>query len=207
MRCRQSNRLRSGLRIQTYLPPFTTEDWDPPKQIESILTKFEEFTLTVSKRQPQISLVIPIYYELHDTLNDAVSRQGEFLHLDPDIASAVSAGISKYKKYYDFMDGQDAYYIALVLDPRFKTLLLEKELGKDTAPKVIKHIKELLHEQYPLKEDQSPVSNEEQVIVGQIIEAQVLQMLQPQKQQLSDIDRYFEDGVVMVQEPVTKEKV
>ncbi|KAK9429405.1 hypothetical protein V1505DRAFT_374018 [Lipomyces doorenjongii] len=35
------------------------------------------------------------------------------------------------------MDGQDAYYIALVLDPRFKTLLLEKELAESVAATVI----------------------------------------------------------------------
>jgi hypothetical protein len=54
-----------------------------------------------------------------------------------DIASAVSAGIRKYKKYYRLMDKQDAYYIALILNPLFKTLLLEKELGQEAALKVI----------------------------------------------------------------------
>ena len=78
--------------------------------------KFEEFTLTVSKCQPQISLAIPIYYKLHDILNDASSREGEFSGLSPGIASAVSSGLNKFKKYYDLMDGQDAYYMAQVLD-------------------------------------------------------------------------------------------
>jgi hypothetical protein len=35
------------------------------------------------------------------------------------------------------MDGQDAYYVALVLDPRFQTLLLDRDLGKVTAPNVL----------------------------------------------------------------------
>ncbi|KAL4866176.1 hypothetical protein BDV12DRAFT_173225 [Aspergillus spectabilis] len=59
-------------------------------------------------------------------LEDAASSKGDFLNLSSDIAAAVSTGMKKYKKYYEIMDAQDAYYIALALDPRFKTLLLEK---------------------------------------------------------------------------------
>jgi len=71
--------------------------------------------------------------------------QGEFTSLNTSITHAVSAGLIKYKKYYDFMDAQDAYYVALVLDPRFKTMLLEKELDEEATAAVIKGIKELLH--------------------------------------------------------------
>lgn len=45
--------------------------------------------------------------------------------------------MKKYKKYFKLMDAQNAYYIALILDPRFKTLLLEKELREVTAAKII----------------------------------------------------------------------
>ncbi|KAK9427210.1 hypothetical protein V1505DRAFT_317976, partial [Lipomyces doorenjongii] len=78
--------IKKWIENQTYLPPFTAEDWDRLQQIEGVLAKFEEFTLTVSKRQPQISLAIPIYYELHDVLLDATSREGEFSGLDSEIA-------------------------------------------------------------------------------------------------------------------------
>ena len=140
-------------------------------------------------------------------LDNAASAQGEFLGLVSEITSAVSAGMKKYKKYYDLMDAQDAYYIALVLDPRFKTLLLEKELGDITAPKVIRTIKELLHEQYPFKSAEDPLTiQEDQDRKRQSLEARVLQKLQPQVTQHSDIDRYFEEGVVMVQESITKEE-
>ncbi|KAK5790595.1 hypothetical protein VI817_007882 [Penicillium citrinum] len=191
---------------QTYLPQFTTEDWERLHQIECILAKFEELTLTVSKRLPQISLAIPIYYELHDILNDAASREGEFSGLCPDIASAVSSGLNKFKKYYDLMDGQDAYYMAQVLDPRFKTLLLEKELGKVSAHKVIKHIKEVLHEQYLSPQAVPTNTSGPDEPVARTIEARILQRLQPSKQQLSDIDRYFDDGVVIAQDPAIQDK-
>ncbi|KAK9310908.1 hypothetical protein V1524DRAFT_412254, partial [Lipomyces starkeyi] len=52
--------------------------------MDSILRKFEEFTLTVSKRQPQLSMALPIYYELHDLLHDAAYREGEFTSVDLD---------------------------------------------------------------------------------------------------------------------------
>lgn len=110
-----------------------------------ILSKFDEFTQLVSRRKSQISLAIPIYYELNDILEDAASAQGDFSGLSSDIMSTISAGIKKYKKYYELMDAQDAYYIALILDPRFKTLLLEKELGPVIVPKVIRSIKDTLH--------------------------------------------------------------
>ncbi|KAK9428118.1 hypothetical protein V1505DRAFT_231285, partial [Lipomyces doorenjongii] len=82
---------------QTYFPQFTADDWLLLRQIATVLAKFEEFTLTVSKREPQISLAIPIYYELQDMLDDAASRQGEFSGLDLDIAQAVSAGQKNIK--------------------------------------------------------------------------------------------------------------
>ncbi|OJZ80150.1 hypothetical protein ASPFODRAFT_53886 [Aspergillus luchuensis CBS 106.47] len=86
------------------------------------------------------------------------------------------------------MDSQDAYYIALVLDPRFKTLLLEKGLGPTTAPTIIGSIKETLHEQYP--SNPPPELSTSKAIV----EARVLQKLQPQVIQRSDIDRLRRGG-------------
>jgi hypothetical protein len=104
------------------------------------------------------------------------------------------------------MDGQDAYYVALVLDPRFKTLLLDKDLGKVGAPEVIAHIKELLHEQYPLLTDSSTTLSVEQPTVERSIEARVLQRLQPKKRYSSDIDRYFEDDIVAIDATVSQSK-
>jgi hypothetical protein len=197
--------VKKWIEHQNQFPPFSPDDWSQLQQIEMILSKFDEFTQLVSRRQSQISLAIPIYYELHDMLEDAASAQGDFLGLSSDAASAVSAGIKKYKKYYELMDSQDAYYIALILDPRFKTLLLEKELGDVTAPKVIRTVKEALHEQYPSKlPPDLSTAKIDQGNKRQSLEARVLQKLQPQVIQRSDIDRYFEEGVVTVDESVTK---
>ena len=44
--------IKKWIEHQSYLPPFTTEDWDRLQQIAKVLAKFEEFTLLVSKRRP-----------------------------------------------------------------------------------------------------------------------------------------------------------
>ncbi|KAK9372134.1 uncharacterized protein V1513DRAFT_453212 [Lipomyces chichibuensis] len=43
------------------------------------------------------------------------------------------------------MEAQDAFYIALVLDPRFKARLLEKELAAETAGNIVNILKDALH--------------------------------------------------------------
>jgi hAT family C-terminal dimerisation region len=199
--------IRMWIEHQNQFPPFSADDWLQLQQLEMILSKFDEFTQLVSRRQSQISLAIPIYYELNDMLEDAASAQGDFSGLSSDITSAISAGMKKYKKYYELMDAQDAYYIALVLDPRFKTLLLDKELGQVTALKVIRSIKDTLHEQYPSKSSlEQSMSKINQDNKRQSLEARVLQKLQPQVIQRSDIDRYFEEGLVTVDESITKDE-
>lgn len=86
---------------------------------------------------------MPIYYELHDLLHEASSG------LDHDIASAMKEGMKKYKKYYTFMDESDAYYTALVLDPRVKGDLILSELeDKEAGDMILTAIRENLHQKY-----------------------------------------------------------
>lgn len=69
-------------------------------------------THLVSISRPQISLTVLIYYTLHDLLEDTA-----LVGYDDDITNAISAGMKKYKKYYNFMDNLETYYTALILDP------------------------------------------------------------------------------------------
>jgi hypothetical protein len=85
--------------------------------------------------------------------------------------------------------------------------LLETELGKVSATKVIKHIKDLLHGQYPSSaQANSVVRSSPSNPAAKTIEARILQKLQSPRQQLSDIDNCFEDGAVTVQNPAIQEK-
>jgi hypothetical protein len=73
-------------------------------------------------RLQQCCYAVLIYYDLHDLMNDAANREGEFTDLDKDIAAADNM-LRRYSTYYDSMDSIDIYYIALILNPRYKTRL------------------------------------------------------------------------------------
>ncbi|KAN0072907.1 hypothetical protein V8E54_009021 [Elaphomyces granulatus] len=40
------------------------------KKLKIVLSKFDEFTSEISKNAPQISMALPIYYDLHELLLD-----------------------------------------------------------------------------------------------------------------------------------------
>lgn len=194
------------LEWQKDFPPFTTKDWNRLAQIYDVLLKFNEFTLFVSKKKPQISLTVPIYYELHDLLNEASERKGRFSGLDEDIALAIKEGMKKYKKYYTFMDESDTYYTALTLDPRVKGDLILEELQDDenSGSLILKAIRDNLHQTYRLNDTESgllttvPTLRESDSEYSDI-ESRMLQRLQPRNQSLlSDIDRYFDSPLVSV---------
>jgi hypothetical protein len=88
------------LSLQSEIPAFTKQEWLRLSQIHQVLTKFHVLTLFVSEHKPQISLAVPLYYDLHDLLHETSECQGSFTGLDPDIASAMKEGMKKYKKYY-----------------------------------------------------------------------------------------------------------
>ena len=112
---------------------FSPEDWIRISHIHNVPRKFSELTLFLSEKRPQISLVLPIYYKLHDLLHDVAERKDNFADLAEDIAGAIAGSIKKYMKYYTFMNASDLYYTALVLDPRVKGALLLNELGERNA--------------------------------------------------------------------------
>ncbi|OGE47614.1 hypothetical protein PENARI_c040G08505 [Penicillium arizonense] len=103
----------------------------------------------VSEKRPHISLVLPIYYELHDLLHDLAESKEDFADLTEDIGSAVGGSINKYIKYYTFMDASDLYYTALALDPRVKGALLLNELDEENAGRnILRTLRDDLHHKY-----------------------------------------------------------
>ena len=127
-------------------------------------------------------------------MNDAANQEGDFKSLHKDIAAAISSALKTYSKYYDFMDNLDIYYIALILNPRYKTQLLEQELGDD-ASIVIQQIKDVLYREYPPIPSPSPISSSSQ---RQTLEARLLSKIQPTTSLTSDIDRYFSDPLAQI---------
>jgi hypothetical protein len=187
--------------IQSYsnMPQFTEADWDYLQQVASVLRRFYEHTEYVSQLAPQMSYAVPIYYDLHDLIHEAANREGDFANLSEDIAIAVSTSLKKYQKYYDFMDGLDIYYIALILNPRYKTRLLQQELEEHADP-IIQHIKEVLHQQYPpivptILPSLQPIQSR------QTLESRLLSKIRhPHRSQKSDINRYFDDPLAQIPE-------
>ena len=129
---------------------------------------------------------------MHNTSN----QEGEFQNLHNHIAITVASALQKYSKYYNLMDGLDIYYIALLLNPRYKTRLLEQEL-EDDAQSIIQHIKEVLHQHYPATPLREPLQLEEP---RQSLEARLLSKIQPSTMLSSDIDRYFNDPIAQIQD-------
>lgn len=170
---------------------------DRLSQLYDILSKFNEFTLFISEKNPQVSLAVPVYYELHDLLHNVAERKEDFADLDEDIASAVRESIKKYMKYYTFMDVSDIYYTALILDPRVKGDLLLYELDdEDTGRNILQALRDDLHCKYPGTTE--PVDMPEPLEPShkkQKVGSRMLRRLQPQDEpRLSDIDRYFDSA-------------
>ncbi|KAK9366127.1 ribonuclease H-like domain-containing protein [Lipomyces kononenkoae] len=152
------SQINKFLELQTDIPPFSSDDWLWLEQVQMVLAKFDEFTLLISAKKPQISLSLAIYYELHDLLYDASERKGEFSNLGYDIVSAVNQGMAKYRKYYSFMDETDTHYMALILDPRVKQNLILKELQahQNSGAGIIKTMRQNLHLMYDSIDEDSP---------------------------------------------------
>jgi hypothetical protein len=97
------------------------------------------------------------------------------------------------------MDGLDIYYIALILNPQYKTRLLEQELGDEASDLIIRNIKEVLHQEYPPIISPSPIPSSSQ-FPRQSLEARLLSKIQPSTSLISDIDRYFNDPLAQIPE-------
>jgi hypothetical protein len=85
----------------------------------------------------QISQSLIIYYQLFNLLQEVQDKEGKFKGFNTEITNATKRVIKKYDKYYTLIDDScDILYIAMLLDPRFKKLILEHEL-KDGAEDII----------------------------------------------------------------------
>lgn len=188
------------LSLQEELPPFTPQDWSRLEQIHTVLHKFNELTLFISKRNPQISLAVPIYYELHELLDDVMEGNGEFARLDRDIIAAVKEGMKKYEKYYSIMDDCDTYYTALVLDPRVKGEMVLRELQDGNAgTMILETIRTNLHQVYAACNlEYDAAASQSTSPKHSDVESRMLKKLQARDPPLSDIDKYFDTPPISV---------
>ncbi|KAJ5743520.1 hypothetical protein N7533_010622 [Penicillium manginii] len=197
MALKAKTQINQYIHTQSDLPQFTGDDWRRLSQLHQVLAPFYELTGLVSEKRPQISIAIPIYYKLHNLLNQEAQKKGVFADLDNDIVDAIHHGLIKYQKYYTFMDNTDAYYTALILDPRVKgDILLHKLSDNEAGQMIINTIRENIHEQYRHELVDTQTSSTNAVLLDNhhnSIEMRMLQRLTPivQKPAGSDIDDYF----------------
>ena len=137
------------LDLERGMPPFIRRDWARLDKIRRVLSQFNTLTLFVSSCQPSMSAAIPVYYQLHDLLDDVTEKKGNYADLDEDIMNAVRKDMTKYDKYYNLMDTCDTYYTALILDSRIKGKLILRELRDENAGNdILDSIRTELRHQY-----------------------------------------------------------
>lgn len=140
-------------------------------------------------------MVIPIFYALHDLIDEAFECKNRFKDLNKDISSAVAGSSKKYEKYYSLVDDCNIYYMAHLLDPRSKGDLRQELKDSATAELIINDVHNTLHTAYAAGEievdysiRQSPLTSKAASSTG----SGLLKRLQPEPQpQMSDTDRYF----------------
>lgn len=127
---------------------LTTQDWLHLTTARNVLDKFEKMTKYLSKQSPQMINSLGIYYSLHDLLCDILERKKQFENITDDLVDAVKEAFGKYKKYYDFMDAIDVYYIAATLDPRCKAVWLRKHLSEESYNIILQQVIEYIKQEY-----------------------------------------------------------
>ena len=119
--------------------------------------------------------------------------------------------MKKYDKYYTLMDDScDILYITMLLDPRFKKIVLEHEL-EDAAKNIIAAMQQQLELQYPItKSEVSALPAASQNSGHKTIAFEVLNKIKAKSGKSgksdtsSDIARYLDSDVVELNEDKMK---
>jgi hypothetical protein len=174
-------------------------EWARVKQIVAVLERFDDLTLEASKPKPQLTSSLSLYYELLDYLQEITEQEGDNLFIRDDIAQAVGAGLQKHQKYYAFMDEQNTYYVAALLDPRVKCKLMQQKLDHEGYEALLPQIRSYLHEEYPIVEPALPLASLLNCHnKGRPFRNKMFETFQEEIANISDIDRYLDSPVVKV---------
>jgi hypothetical protein len=171
---------------------LSPNDWKELSDIKKILQPFNEYTEYVSRNSPSIHIVARLFEELYTTLQSIKERQRDWQKVSAAITVTISDNISVLEEYYDYVKGNDIYYIASVLDPRIKTRWLKTLPYGD---EVIDRIKAFLKRAYPSEiQPESTASN----IAYKSLEYRFLEAFQPAQNLTgqTDIDRYFDTPTI-----------
>ncbi|KAL0491201.1 hypothetical protein AKO1_002311 [Acrasis kona] len=177
---------------QLYGLELSGAEWGHLKNVCTVLKHFNDVTKQVSNKSPQLSFTLPLYYEMSDFLNNIQDRVPPYQDMDDIIVAAVAEGLVHFNKYYTMVDGNDTYFIACILDPRFKTTFLYNHLEHDVADNICSVMKSKLKEQYP-----APPQTQTQP-TGNSILSRITRVTNNTRK--SDIDVYFDTPVIELDE-------
>jgi hypothetical protein len=118
--------------------------------------------------------------------------QGDLEGVDADIRQAVGKTTGKMNKFLKKVDENILYYVAVALDPRIKTSLIDAQMDESNAQLITS---EFLKREYPL-DPILPSNTERPSGVSETL-WKTLRRLQPYPgPQASDIDRYMDSAPV-----------
>jgi len=165
--------------------------WKHIEDIVKVLNRFKTFTDVVSQADPQLTVVIAIYYDLQDLLQEASDREEMFANISPAIQKAAKVAMEKHNKYYQIAAAHELYYVAGVLDPRVKSRFLQGELG-ECYPDALEKIRAFVQSRYTSTLSQTVATTEP--LTG-LSFAQKLALRYPSSapstSAISDLDRYI----------------
>jgi hypothetical protein len=109
-------------------------------QIVKVLNPFKVHTSSVLEECATLMSSLAIYWDINDLLDDIKESARDYTDINDGIQQAMMAGISKYTKYENKMDGQILHYVAHVLNPRLKTEWIKKQMDSESATAVIRDV-------------------------------------------------------------------
>lgn len=174
------------------------QEWKHLEEIEEHLKFFEEATRSMSASlYPTLNLVVPIFIELFTHIEDVLSKE----HVSTDLKFALNEAHGVLSKYYALLDKSPLYSIAVILDPRFKRVYLEKKGFEEMYPgyldETISHLRKLMKNYEDATKDRADNDLE---IIENITQAQrsnglfsnMFEHHQDGKEnQLDELDRYL----------------
>ena len=194
-----SKLVRSNQELKPFEP--TEEDWALCATMERVLEPFYNHTVSVSCAEPCMQKCLGIFWGITDLLDDVANKEGRFGDVGEEIRLAFESAIPLLQEYNVKIRENIMYFAAHVLDPRFKTQLIEEQYGSE-ATEIVDEIKAYLKKQWP-QQDQAaaPVQDVDfQQFSGiDIHTANLLrraQRLQQNTNASDDIDAYFSSPTV-----------
>jgi len=128
-------------------------DWITIEEIVEHLSVFEEASKLLSgDKYVTLSMVMPTFIELFSYIKSVIKKPGVSLQIKQTLTNAHSI----LSKYYAF-SGDSMFYLAVILDPRFKAqYLIDKEFNKlydRVVDKTIYQISQLVKTKYTVEDN------------------------------------------------------